>query len=290
MDLALRDVLLELGQRRRRVGAVEPADGHDRLTTAQLVAGRVVRVHRGGRPGVLARRRAAAPCSMRRWTDWSSRTLHRRRLRRLPPLDGTRPHHRTRVLRPGARPFPHRRLPRSGGAPLRGTHRHLGNRRPACRRGTRRRRPGGRRLPGKPPAPPGKPPPGPPAPPAGVGVADGMAPVCGVAAVATVEKSGAASAAPKPSVATSTMATFGMLRSSGRARIATTPSAPTTTTKGRRAGNQSEVRPRRMELHTTVAASPAARPRRPTQLARRCQRPMVAMPTSAPSGGASATV
>jgi len=36
-----------------------------------------------------------------------------------------------------------------------------------------------------------------------------MAPLCAVAAVATVEKSGAASAAPRPSVATAAMASFG---------------------------------------------------------------------------------
>src|SRR6202034_4277437 len=128
----------------------------------------------------------------------------------------------------------------------------------------RRNPPPGKPAPPGPPPPPGKPPS-----PLGVGVTDGIAPLCGVSAVATVEKSGAANAAPRPSAATSAMASFGTLRSSWRDRMATTPSAPTTATKGRSAGNQSVVRPRRMELQTTVAANPAASPTRPTQVARR---------------------
>ncbi len=64
--------------------------------------------------------------------------------------------------------------------------------------------------------PPGNPPPPKPPPPAGVGVTDGIAPLCEVAAVATVEKSGAASAAPKPSVATRAMASFGTYAQQGK--------------------------------------------------------------------------
>ena len=54
VDLALGHVLLELGQRGRRVRAVEPADGHDRIAAGQLVPRGVVRVHRRGHPGVAA--------------------------------------------------------------------------------------------------------------------------------------------------------------------------------------------------------------------------------------------
>ena len=53
MDLAVGDVGLELRQRRRRVGAVEPADGHHRCTGGQLVARRVVRTHDRGGPRVI---------------------------------------------------------------------------------------------------------------------------------------------------------------------------------------------------------------------------------------------
>ncbi len=71
--------------------------------------------------------------------------------------------------------------------------------------------------------------------------------------------------------------------------MATTPRIPATATKGRSDGNQLDVLARSVQLHHTVAARPAARPMRPAHVSRRCHRPNVAMPTSAPSGGASAT-
>ena len=48
-------VPLELGQRGRRVGAVEPADRHDRLTAGQLQRRGAVRAHRGRGPPVAGR-------------------------------------------------------------------------------------------------------------------------------------------------------------------------------------------------------------------------------------------
>ena len=231
VDLALRDVLLELGQGRRGVGAVEAADGHDGLTAAQLVAGGVVRVHRGGRPGVLAgvglqrlvqcgvglagvqEPRAArtgstepAGAAERPGSADGSR----------PPRAGARSREATAPVAGEAAGGSHR--PATGEAAARRPHR--GSR--------RRRRPGGAPAPGEPAGTAaGSRHRGPPKPPDAVGVTDGMAPVCGVAAVATVEKSGAASAAPRPSVATSA---DGQLRdgaaSSGSARMATTPSVP----------------------------------------------------------------
>src|SRR6516165_10843088 len=121
-----------------------------------------------------------------------------------------------------------------------------------------------------PPGPPANPPPGPPCPPAGVGVTEGMAPSCGVAAVATVEKNGAARAAPSPSTATRPTATFGTARTRGR--VATIPRNPTTAMNGRRVGNQLDVRPSRTTLQATVAPSPAARPMGPAHVARRSHR------------------
>ena len=53
VDLAVGDVLLEDLQGRPRVGAVEPADGHHRLLTGQLVAGGLVGADGCGGPRVL---------------------------------------------------------------------------------------------------------------------------------------------------------------------------------------------------------------------------------------------
>ena len=52
VDLAVSHVLLELGQRRGRVGAVEAADGHHRVTGGELVASGLVGADGGGHPGV----------------------------------------------------------------------------------------------------------------------------------------------------------------------------------------------------------------------------------------------
>ena len=54
MDLAVGDVLLELGQRRARVGPVEAADRHHRVLGRELVARRGVGSHRRRDPGVRA--------------------------------------------------------------------------------------------------------------------------------------------------------------------------------------------------------------------------------------------
>src|SRR5262249_41612633 len=57
----LGDVRLELRQRRRRVGAVEAADGHDRVAGRELNPGRAVGAHGRGDPvvgrGVLLQQR-----------------------------------------------------------------------------------------------------------------------------------------------------------------------------------------------------------------------------------------
>ena len=50
MDFTGTDVLLELRERGRRVGAVEAADRHDRLAGRELVTRGVVRADRRGRP------------------------------------------------------------------------------------------------------------------------------------------------------------------------------------------------------------------------------------------------
>src|ERR1700733_12160299 len=55
VDVVVGDVPLELGERRRRVGAVEPADRHDRLSAGQLQRCRAVRADRGRRPPVAGR-------------------------------------------------------------------------------------------------------------------------------------------------------------------------------------------------------------------------------------------
>lgn len=47
--------LLELRRRRRRIAAVEAAEGHHRLTAGELAAGLVLRAGRGGHPRVAAR-------------------------------------------------------------------------------------------------------------------------------------------------------------------------------------------------------------------------------------------
>ena len=57
VDLPVGDVPLELLQRRRGIRPVETADRHDRCAAGQLVACRVVRSHRSGRPRVVGRRR-----------------------------------------------------------------------------------------------------------------------------------------------------------------------------------------------------------------------------------------
>src|SRR5690242_13666506 len=50
MDLALPHVLLELGERRRGISAVEAADRHHRLVTRELERRGIVRAHCCGRP------------------------------------------------------------------------------------------------------------------------------------------------------------------------------------------------------------------------------------------------
>ena len=90
-----------------------------------------------------------------------------------------------------------------------------------------------------------------------------MAPECGVAAVAMVENSGAIKAAPRPSPATSPMASLGSRRSQGRARMARAPRAPTTATKGGSQGNHCGVRPSSTTPHTVVATRAAASAVRP---------------------------
>src|SRR6185437_2602477 len=53
VDLAFGDVRLELVQRGRRIRPVEATDRHDRLAAGELVARRVVRIHRRGGPAVV---------------------------------------------------------------------------------------------------------------------------------------------------------------------------------------------------------------------------------------------
>src|ERR1700733_13565568 len=55
VDVVVGGVPLELGEGRRRVGAVEPADRHDRLSAGQLQRRRAVRAARGPRPPVAGR-------------------------------------------------------------------------------------------------------------------------------------------------------------------------------------------------------------------------------------------
>src|SRR5690348_14156621 len=55
VDLARGHVLLELGERRARVGPVEPTDRHDRQLGAELETGRGLRADRRGHPRVLVR-------------------------------------------------------------------------------------------------------------------------------------------------------------------------------------------------------------------------------------------
>src|SRR5450631_2699523 len=58
VDLPLGHVLLELGQCRGGIAAVESTDGHDRITRGQLIARGRVRTGGGRHPGVLGGVRA----------------------------------------------------------------------------------------------------------------------------------------------------------------------------------------------------------------------------------------
>src|SRR5690349_10654195 len=52
VDLSVGHVLLELGERRGGIAAVEAADRHHRVTGGELIARGVLRAHRRGHPGV----------------------------------------------------------------------------------------------------------------------------------------------------------------------------------------------------------------------------------------------
>ena len=167
VDLLLGGRRVELGQRRGGVGAVEPADRHDRVAGGQLVPGRRVRVHRGGHPRVVAgvgleglHQRGCPGCC---WTGTRRRRPRPRPTRprpcRLPPgprgppeaarREATRPadagRRRRRVRRAVCRTEPGGNAPPPpSAAPTASRHRGRPRRRRRARRARRRARARGR--------------------------------------------------------------------------------------------------------------------------------------------------
>ena len=251
VDLAGGDEGLELRERRCRVGAVEPADGHHRLLRGELVAGGVVGADGGGDPGV------GAGVLLQECRELGAGRGGAEDAARAAGAARAEPSGPTVAGRGGA--------PRSGGADARG----------GC-------------MPPNPPAGRLAPriPPGPPIRPAPAGPADGIAPVCGVAAVASAYAVDPPAPATSATVATATTAARGMRCTP---RSPATPASPTSGTAQVSHGCQ-VVCASRYQAQPTVSASTTASVTRDVGAARSRHSCVTPRPTSAATAGASATV